>query len=94
LTTQQLQALILIIMCANAALIVVALVTMRRSRSHGGEQAELDHVATRETMLAMSMTGAGAGPLPSVPKRGGLDRPGRPVHGSRVADRMAASRRR
>lgn len=79
MTAQQLQTLILIIMFANAALIVVALVTMRRSRSHGGDQAELDHVATRETMLAMSMAGAGAGPLPSAPKRDSGSEPAVPT---------------
>lgn len=63
MTSQELQTLIVIIMVANALLIVIALVSMR-ARARRGEDAELDVGAINETMLAMSMTGAGAGPLP------------------------------
>jgi len=59
-TSQQLQSIILIALVANAALIVVALLSTRASRARGGDGAELDLKATHDTMLAMAAAGTSA----------------------------------
>jgi diguanylate cyclase (GGDEF)-like protein len=71
-TSQQLQTIIFIALVANAALIVVALLSTR-VRGRAGDSPALDIKATHDTMLAMAAAGTGAFGKGPGPREEGAD---------------------